>query len=89
MAHTNYQVTITEYTNETTTYTAWVTGRSKTQALVKAAAMAGQEKTRLEYERMGRPADLEPVGLMDPEFTITPCLVGDFWDKRDTVEVTR
>ena len=87
MTQANYRVTITEHDYHYTKYTAWVSATSKNQAIAKAAALAGQEKTRREYERMGRPNDLLPVGLLAPEIKIEPVDFDEFWDKQDTVEV--
>lgn len=89
MSSANYKVTITEHNYNYTTYTAWVSATSKNQAIVIAAALAGQEKNRREFEKMGRPSDLWPGGLLDPEVRLEPVTdLEDFWDKRGTVEVS-
>lgn len=67
MAQANYKITITEHDYFYTTYVAWVSGSSRIQAIAKAAAMAAQEKNRRRYDKLGRPADLFPDGLLDPE----------------------
>jgi hypothetical protein len=88
MAQTNYKVTITEHNYEFTTYIAWVHGSSKNQAIVKAAALVGQEKLRREYQRLG-PVAIWPEGLMDPEIKLE--VEEDFetfWDMRDKVSVS-
>lgn len=84
----NFKVTITEHDYNFTTYTAWVSATSRNQAIVMAAAMAGQEKIRREFERTGRPNDLYPAGLLAPEVKIETVSLDEFWDKRDTVEVS-
>jgi hypothetical protein len=87
MSQANYRVTITEHDYNYTKYTAWVSASSKNQALIKAAALAGQEKNRREFERTGRFPGIE--GLMEPEVSIEKTdLDNEFWDKQDTVEVT-
>ena len=86
MAQHNYRVTITEHNYNYTAYTAWVQATSRIQAVVKAAALAGQEKMRREHERMPNHG-LAVEGLFEPEITIDLISLDDFWDKRDTVEV--
>jgi hypothetical protein len=87
MAQRNYKITITEHDHEYTTYVAWVQGSSQNQAVAKAAAMAGQEKTRRAFERMGRPHDLAPEGLLDPEIRIELVDLDEYWDHREEVIV--
>lgn len=89
MAQRNYKVTVTERDYRYTTYTCWVTATSRDQAVLKAGALAGQEKNRREFERMKRVSDLWPGGLLEPSVTVTVITsLDEFWDKRGTVEVT-
>jgi hypothetical protein len=90
VSQANYRVRITEHDYYYTTYTAWVSATSRNQAIIKAAALAGQEKYRREAERTGREPGVE--GLIEPEIKIEPMGLNEFdefWDKRDTVEVTQ
>jgi len=85
MSPANYKVTITEHDYAYTTYTAWVNGTSRNQAMVKAAALAGQEKARRESERTGRPVAVE--GLMEPEIKMEACSLDEYWEHREEVTV--
>lgn len=87
MSQANYKVTITDHDYHYTTYTAWVQAASRTQAFVKAAALAGQEKARREFERMPRHGVMVE-GLLEPDAKLEAVSLDDFWDKRDTVEVS-
>lgn len=86
MTQANYKVTITEHDHYYTTYIAWVAASSKNQAMVKAAALAGQEKVRREFDRTGRSVVVE--GLLEPEIKLEPASGDEFWDNRDTVTAT-
>ena len=87
MATQNYKITITEHDYAYTRYIAWVQGTSRNQALVKAAALAGQEKARREHERMPQHG-VAVEGLLEPEVTVEPCDLDEYWNKRNTVEVS-
>ncbi len=89
MSQTNYKVTITEHNYEYTVYTAWVSATSKNQAIIKAAALAGQEKTRREFERTGRPDALCPEGLLEPYVRLEAVSVEEYWAHRDEVTTVR
>lgn len=88
MSQANYKVTITEHDYYYTTYVVWVGASSKNQAMLMAGALVGQEKNRREFERTGRVNDLWPQGLIDPEIRIEPADVDEYWEKRNTVEVS-
>lgn len=88
MSLANYKITITEQDYLYTTYTAWVSATSRDQAMVKAAALAGQEKTRREFERTGRPNALWPEGLLEPKVKIAAVSLDEYWERRNTVEVS-
>lgn len=83
-----FKVVITEHDYEYTTYTAWVGASSRNQAIAKAAALAGQEKTRLQFGRMRRDADLWPCGLLEPDIRLAAVGLEEYWDKQDTVEIS-
>lgn len=85
MAYANYRVTVTDNDYYCTTYTTWVSAGSKTQALVKAAALIGGEKTRREWQRMHR--EPVPETLLDPLVTVERVSVDEFWDHQDQVAV--
>lgn len=86
MATSYHKVTIAEHDYNWTTYTVWVEATSKNQAMVKAAALAGQEKARREAERMPRNG-VVVSGLMEPDVKLEPVALEEYWEKRDTVEV--
>jgi hypothetical protein len=86
MTLTNYKVTITDHDYDFTKYVAWVSASSKNQALVKGAALAGQEKMRRDHERMPR-NPLWPGPLLDPEIKLEPVDLDQYWAHRDTVVV--
>lgn len=81
-----YKVTITDSNYESTKYTAWVSASSKTQAIVKGAALAGQEKYRREAERTGREPGVE--GLLEPRLQVEKVGASDYWDHQEEVVVT-
>jgi hypothetical protein len=85
MSQSNYKVTITEHDYNYTTWVAWVQASSKNQAMVKAGALAGQEKARREAERTGRAGFVE--GLMDPEVRMEPAPLDEYWEHREEVEL--
>jgi hypothetical protein len=87
MAQANYKVTITDRTYHHITYTAWVSATSKNQAIIQGAALAGREKLIREHQRQPR-NDLAPEIFFDPEVKLEPVSVDEYWDKRDTVEVS-
>ena len=87
MAHAYYKVTITDHDYSYTTYVSWVDASSKNQAIVKAAAMAGQEKNRREYMRMGRINVLYPGGFLEPDVKLEQITMDEFWEHRNEVEV--
>jgi hypothetical protein len=86
MSQANYKVTITEHNYNYTTYVAWVSGASRNQALVKAAALAGQEKACREFERTGRAPATE--GLLEPEVKMETVPLDEYWEHRDEVVIT-
>jgi len=89
MAQTSYyKVTITEHDYKYTTYTTWVSATSKNQAVAKAAALAGQEKTRREYERTGDRRGVAVDGLLEPEIKLEPATLDEYWDYREEVKVS-
>lgn len=88
MSQSNYKITITDHDYYYTTYTAWVQASSQNRAIAKAGALAGQEKNRREYTKTGRVSDLWPGGLNDPDIKIEHVDLDEFWEKRDTVEVS-
>lgn len=81
-----YKVTITEHDYNYTKYTVWVSALSRNQAMIKAAALAGQEKYRRETDRAGRQPGVE--GLLEPEVTMEPASVEEYWDHREEVQVS-
>jgi hypothetical protein len=86
--HANYKVTITERDYKYTTYTTWVSASSRNQALVKAAALAGQEKSRREFERTGERRGVAVEGLLEPEVKLEQVTTDEYWDHRDEVTVS-
>lgn len=87
MAQAWYKVTITNHDYHYTKYTAWVEATSKNQALIKAAALAGQEMMRRDYEQTHGRHGLAPETLLEPDVTLEKVSLDEYWDKRDTVEV--
>ena len=88
MALSYYKITITEHDYHYTTYTMWVAGTSRNQAIVIAAAMAGQERSRREFERVnGRMNSLVPSAMIEPDILIDKATLEEYWEHRDTVEV--
>lgn len=85
MSQSNYKVRITEHDYAYTTYIAWVSATSRVQAVAKAAALAGQEKHRREFERTGREPGVE--GLMEPEIKLEAVSLDEYWEHREEVEV--
>ena len=81
----NYKITITEHDYHYSTYIAWVQGSSQVQAVAKAGALAGQEKNRRRYELMGRPSDLSPEGLLEPEVKVEKVSLDEYWEHREEV----
>lgn len=86
MSQANYKVTITEHDYDYTTYTAWVSASSRNQAMVKAAALAGQEKARREFERTGQAPATE--GLLEPEVKMEAAPLDEYWEHRDEVTIS-
>jgi hypothetical protein len=82
-----YKITITERDYHYTEYSAWVAASSKTQAVAKAAALAGQEKARREFERTGRADALCPEGLLEPEVKLAVVSVDEYYEHREEVTV--
>lgn len=87
MAHEHYKITITEQDYYFTTYTTWVSGTSKTQAIAKAGALAGQAKTRRAYERTGRAQELIGEELLNPSVKIEKSTVDEYYEHQDKVEI--
>jgi hypothetical protein len=85
VAQANYKVTITDHDYHYTTYIAWVQATSKNQAIAKAAALAGGEKTRREWQRMGR--EPMPEGLLEPDVKLEPVGLDEYWDHQEQVVV--
>jgi hypothetical protein len=85
MSQANYKVTITEHNYEYTRYIAWVSATSKNQALVKAAALAGQEKARREFERTGSRRGVAVDGLLEPEVTMETVGLDEYYEEEVTV----
>lgn len=88
MSQANYKVTITEHDYHYTTYTTWVQATSKNQALVKAAALAGQEKARREFERVSGRNGVVTEGLYEPEVKLEAVSLDEYWDHREEVTVS-
>ena len=86
MAEANYKVTITDHDYHYTTYTAWVSASSKNQAIAKAAAPVGGEKTHREWLRMGR--EPFPESLLEPDVKLEPCGLDEYWDHQEQVTVS-
>lgn len=74
-------------TTSTQPYIAWVQASSKNQAMVKAGALAGQEKNRRNQDRTGREQGAE--GLMEPDIWIEKIGLDEYWDHREEVEIEK
>lgn len=88
MSQANYKVTITEHDYHYTVYTAWVSATSRNQAIVKAAALAGQEKARREFELTGSRRGIAVDGLQEPEVKMERVSLDEFWEHQDEVTVS-
>lgn len=82
-----FKAIIEEQDYNSTVYTTWVSAESKQQAIVMAAALAGQEKARREFERNPRHGVMVE-GLMVPTIRLEIADINDYFNKRDMVEVT-
>lgn len=87
MSQAYYKVTIIEHDYTYTAYVAWVSASSKNQAMVKAAALAGQEKSRREFERTGDRRGVVVEGLLEPEIKLETVTVDEYWEHREEVTV--